>query len=140
MDNQLEDYIKLPGLIDSKELLCLMKNAYAVVQPSLFEGWNTTVEDCKALNKFVFLSDLPVHREQIHTNVCFFDPHDENKLMEKLLKVVPTHTPFDYSNNLLEFGENFLKVIKDITHSGQLLDERVVSNEELPYSHQMEKD
>lgn len=111
-DNDLSSQIVLPGLINSNELHSLMKNSYAVVQPSLFEGWNTTVEDCKALNKFIFLSDLPVHREQAKTNVCFFDPHNEHDLCEKLMRVKPIEETFDYSYNLREFGENFLKVIR----------------------------
>lgn len=111
-DNQLSEKILLLGLIDAGELYCLMKHSYAVVQPSLFEGWNTTVEDCKALNKFAFLSNLPVHQEQAKANVCFFDPHDEDDLAAKLLRVKPVEEPYDYSQNLREFGENFLKVIR----------------------------
>lgn len=110
--NNLDDSIVLPGLISTDELHCLMKYSYAVVQPSLFEGWNTTVEDCKAMNKFLFLSDLPVHREQVKTNVCFFDPHDEEALTHKFLTVRPIEEPFDYSHSLREFGEGFLEVIK----------------------------
>ena len=111
VDNELDSEIILTGMIENDELYCLMKNAYAVIQPSLFEGWNTTVEDCKALNQFIYLSDIPVHREQAQVNVSFFDPHDENDLVEKLLTVKPTKDPFDYSNNLREFGMNFLQVI-----------------------------
>lgn len=114
--HHLSERIRLLGLIDSDSLHCLMKNAYAVVQPSLFEGWNTTVEDCKALNKFIFLSNLPVHQEQINRNVCFFNPHDEEELAQKLLTVKPTSEPYDYSRNLREFGENFLEVIKYVVN------------------------
>jgi glycosyltransferase involved in cell wall biosynthesis len=79
-DNKLQDNIFLLGFIDRKEQLCLMKNANAVIQPSLFEGWSTVVEDAKALNKFLILSDIPVHREQIKQNVCFFNTKDELEL------------------------------------------------------------
>ena len=111
-DNNLSGDIILPGLINSDELHALMKYSYAVVQPSLFEGWNTTVEDCKALSKFIFLSNLLVHKEQISENVCFFDPHNEEDLIEKLLTVKPTEHPIDYSRELKAFGENFLEVIR----------------------------
>lgn len=109
--NNLNDHVSLLGLIDTKELYCLMKNSYAVVQPSLFEGWNTTVEDCKALNKFIFLSNIPVHQEQSNNNVCFFDPHDENDLVKKLLEVKPVEVFSDYHENIREFGKSFLNVI-----------------------------
>lgn len=113
-ENNLSEKILLLGLIDSDELHCLMKNSYAVVQPSLFEGWNTTVEDCKALNKFVFLSDLPVHREQTKANVCFFSPHEEDDLCQKLLTVMPIEKVCDYSYNLREFGKNFMSMITQV--------------------------
>ena len=114
-DYHLENDILTLGVIDKLELLCLMRYSYAVIQPSLFEGWNTTVEDSKAMNKFIFLSDLNVHREQISKNVCFFDPHDENDLVQKLLTVSPTEEFFDYSNCVRQFGEDFYRVIETTT-------------------------
>lgn len=110
-DNQLEQDILTLGVIDKLELLCLMKHSYAVIQPSMFEGWNTTVEDCKAMNKFIFLSDLRVHREQIKQNVCFFDFRDEDDLVEKLMTVIPKEDFFDYSDCVHQFGKDFLKII-----------------------------
>lgn len=110
-NNNLSNDILLLGMIEKKELLCLMKNSYAVVQPSLFEGWNTSVEDCKYMSKFVFLSDLPVHREQINKNVCFFNPKDEEDLTNKLLTIKPTEELYDYSKCIKQFGEDFYHVL-----------------------------
>ena len=86
------------------------------MQPSLFEGWSTVVEDAKCLNKFIFLSDLPVHREQNPANVCFFDPYDEDALTDKLLKVEPTTTQYDYSKDIHRFGETVIRIIKELKH------------------------
>ena len=58
----------------------------ALLQPSLYEGWSTLVEEAKALSKFIVLSDLPVHREQINKNVAFFDPHNANELAVKMIE------------------------------------------------------
>lgn len=110
--NNLNDNIKLLGIIKKEELLCLMKHSYSVVQPSLFEGWNTTVEDCKCMNKFIFLSDLNVHREQINKNVCFFNPYDEEDLAKKLCTVKPKEEYYDYSDNIRQFGMDFYSVIQ----------------------------
>ena len=115
--NNLNDDILTLGVIDKDELICLMKNSYAVIQPSLFEGWNTTVEDCKAMNKFVFLSDIGVHREQIDKNVCFFNPRDEDDLAEKLLNVYPTETIQDYSVCVRKFGEDFYRIVESFTNN-----------------------
>lgn len=110
--NGLSEKIKLLGIIDRKEMLCLMQNSYAVVQPSLFEGWNTTVEDCKKMNKFIYLSDLNVHKEQISENVCFFIPNNEDDLADKLINVTPTKNFYDYNKNIEAFANDFYYVIK----------------------------
>jgi len=110
--SHLENKIKFLGLIEKKDLLCIMSNSYAIIQPSLFEGWNTTVEECKALNKFVFLSNIGVHKEQMKENVCFFDPYSETDLVDKLLHVSPVIKPYDYSTSIKEFGESFMAIIK----------------------------
>ena len=114
--NHLENDILTLGIIDKKELLCLMKNSYSVIQPSLFEGWNTTVEDCKAMSKFIFLSDLPVHREQANDNVCFFDPRDENDLIRKLITVSPEERYYDYACSVRKFGDDFYNALEIISH------------------------
>jgi hypothetical protein len=49
------------GFIDRAEQTMLLKNAISIVQPSLFEGWSTVVEDAKALNQYMILSDIPVN-------------------------------------------------------------------------------
>jgi glycosyltransferase involved in cell wall biosynthesis len=84
IDNDLENNVLFLGFIDRKEQLQLMKNSIAVVQPSLFEGWSTVVEDVKAMNHVIVLSDLPLHREQISENTVFFQSTDENDLASKL--------------------------------------------------------
>ncbi len=114
IDHNLQNDIILTGFINRDEQLCLMKYSYAVVQPSLFEGWSTVVEDAKRLNKFIFLSDLRVHKEQAPLNSCYFDPKDTNKLSNKLLNVKPTNYPFNYSECVKLSAEAFYQIIKSI--------------------------
>lgn len=84
INNNLQNNVLFLGFIDRNEQLQLMKNSIAVVQPSLFEGWSTVVEDVKAMNHVIVLSDLPLHKEQISDNTIFFNPRDENDLAAKL--------------------------------------------------------
>ncbi len=111
--NNLSDTIKILGFIERTEQLCLMQNAYAIVQPSLFEGWSTVVEDAKRLNKFIFLSDLNVHLEQNPANVCFFDPNNEEELAEKIQQTVITEKSVDYQDNVILSGKAFWEIIND---------------------------
>ncbi len=83
---KVASHIRLLGLIDRKEQLAIMKNAAFVIQPSLFEGWGTVLEDAKVLDKTVLLSDIPVHREQKHDKSIFFDPYDSKKLAQLIIE------------------------------------------------------
>ena len=61
----LQPQASILGLVPRADQLALLRRAMAVAQPSMFEGWSTIVEDAKTLGKPIFVSDLPVHREQL---------------------------------------------------------------------------
>jgi len=76
----MADQVHLLGLLPRKEQIEVLRGAAAVVQPSLFEGWSTVVEDVRAVGRPIFLSDIPVHREQCPPHVAFFSPESEEDL------------------------------------------------------------
>ena len=78
----LHDSIRILGLIPRCDQMQLLRAATAVVQPSLFEGWSTAVEDARALGKTLFLSDIPVHREQNPPRATYFDPESSEMLAD----------------------------------------------------------
>ncbi len=80
----LEDQIRFLGMIDFSHLTWLMRNCLAVINPSLFEGWSTTVEESKSIGKGMILSDLPVHREQNPPDSVYFEPNDPERLASLL--------------------------------------------------------
>ena len=69
-------------MVPREDLYQLIRQSLAVLQPSLFEGWSTTVEEAKSIGKQIILSDLPVHREQVESGARFFDANDPNSLAE----------------------------------------------------------
>jgi hypothetical protein len=85
--NGLQNNIKVLGLIDYNEVLCLMKNALAVLNPSRFEGWSSVVEEAKSIGKTVILSKISVHVEQNPTGGKYFDPDDADALSRILAEV-----------------------------------------------------
>lgn len=85
-DVQIREHIKVLGFIDRMEQLVILKNAEYVIQPSLFEGWGTVVEDAKVLDKTILLSDIPVHREQKNDKCILFDPYDGDMLANLIAK------------------------------------------------------
>jgi glycosyltransferase involved in cell wall biosynthesis len=83
------DQVRFLGLIPRADQIAVFRRASFVLQPSLFEGWSTVVEDAKALGRPILLSDLAVHREQLADGGPefrgeLFDPHDAEALAERL--------------------------------------------------------
>ena len=114
-ENKLEKHIQFLGLIPREDQLCLMKNSLAIVQPSYFESWNTTVEDAKALGKFIILSDLTVHKEQISENVYFFNPDKASELAAGMKMVLQQHpmniVPYDYDKDVKAYAKSIVKML-----------------------------
>ena len=82
--NDLHHNIKILGLIDYGDVLFLMRNAVAVINPSRFEGWSSSVEEAKSMGTPVVLSNIGVHVEQDPANGHYFDPIDFVGLAEIL--------------------------------------------------------
>ncbi len=80
----LENAIRLLGLVDYKDVLGLMKQSVAVINPSLFEGWSSTVEECKTNKLPIVLSAIPVHKEQAPSRGFFFEPQSPEALADIL--------------------------------------------------------
>ena len=89
----LEDLMKLLGMVPHEHIFQLMRQSLSVLQPSLFEGWSTTIEEAKSLGKGVIASDIPVHREQNPPEPLFFQPHDPPMLADLLEKVFDRKMP-----------------------------------------------
>ncbi len=68
------------GFISRKDQIQLIRRSLAIIQPSLFEGWSTVVEDARSLGKSIFLSDFPVHIEQNPPFTWYFKQKDASAL------------------------------------------------------------
>lgn len=112
-ENKIENQVRFLGFIDRKDQLKLMSESIAVIQPSLFEGWSTVVEDAKAMNQFVIASDINVHKEQLNQNVHFFNPNNEVELSSIML--IGINKGFNkktnnYENNIYNYATSFIKL------------------------------
>lgn len=84
------DFVVL-GMVPYLDLMGLMAHSVAVLNPSLFEGWSTTVEEAKSLGKIAIISDIPVHCEQALERAYLFDPREPEALVATMLNVVQAH-------------------------------------------------
>ena len=81
---QIDKEFRFLGLIPRTDVYALMRGAVALINPSLFEGWSTTVEEARALGVPMLLSAIPVHREQAGTQARFFDPKSAESVASAL--------------------------------------------------------
>lgn len=87
------DCFRVVGLIPYPDVAALMKHCVAVINPSLFEGWSTTVEESKSLGKRVLLSDIAVHREQASDRASYFGADDPDALATLLERALQQYNP-----------------------------------------------
>jgi glycosyltransferase involved in cell wall biosynthesis len=116
-ENGLNEKISLLGVIPRQDQLSLMKHARAIIQPSLFEGWSTVIEDAKTLQVPVIASSLPVNIEQLEDKGTFFDPHDDQRLSQLLSTFDDTrkieYEP--YNNRIKQFAKDFVTVFDKVS-------------------------
>jgi glycosyltransferase involved in cell wall biosynthesis len=89
----LHGRIALLGLVPRDHVFHLIRQSTCVINPSLFEGWSTSVEEAKSIGKRVLVSDLAVHREQDPPMATYFDPRSPEDLADKLAKVWADGSP-----------------------------------------------
>ena len=86
-EHDLRPNIRLLGFLSREEQIQLYRGASAILQPSLFEGWSTSIEDAKSLGKALIVSDIPVHREQCGSEAHYFDKNNAEALAITLQQV-----------------------------------------------------
>lgn len=120
--NNIEDNIKILGLVESIEVYYLMRNCISIINPSLFEGWSTTVEEAKSIGKNIILSNINVHKEQNPPSAIYFDPYNAQELADILKDKWQTQQGGpDYElentaranmqNRMLEFASNYKNIV-----------------------------
>jgi len=88
-DTGLAGQVHFLGLVPRDDQIKVFRHAAAVLQPSLFEGWSTVIEDAKAIGRPVIASNFPVHREQLGENGTFFSGREAESLAALLEQVWP---------------------------------------------------
>jgi len=115
-ENQLQGQISMLGVISRADQLQLMRHAQAVLQPSLFEGWSTVIEDARSLQVPVVASNLAVNQEQLGEKGVYFDPHNSDELVA-ILKDYPERNLADrlyapYEQRVKEAANTLLNIFQ----------------------------
>lgn len=91
-EKSLGGQIAILGVVPRPDQIQIIRQSAAVLQPSLFEGWSTVIEDAKALGKRLIASDIPVHKEQA-PDATFFKSGDPEHLVDVLSGVLDQLVP-----------------------------------------------
>ena len=97
--------IKFIGLQNRQKIIKIYNEAECLIFPSKLETWGLPISEFKSSNKKMILSDLPYAKETSNgaTQVCFFNPNDENILADIMFNVINE----DYN----QFNKNEIKNI-----------------------------
>lgn len=114
---------KALGLVPREDMLVLMHASLAVINPSKFEGWSTTVEEAKYMGKRIILSNLPVHKEQSPPDSIFVDVSNVHEMSDAIRSVLISYNlelenerfmtaKTYYEKSRLEFALKYIKIIR----------------------------
>lgn len=82
----VRNQIAFLGLLPHDHVYSLIRQSKCVLNPSLFEGWSTSVEEAKSVGKRMVLSDLDVHKEQAPAKSIYFERSSTKDLARQLKK------------------------------------------------------
>ena len=97
-------HIRIIGQVEYGLVQALLIGANALLNPSRFEGWSTTIEESKSVGTPMLLSDLAVHKEQA-PGAHFFGINDA-RLLADFIEASPPR-------KLDEIREAILRADKD---------------------------
>jgi len=111
---QLQNQLFFLGVIPRNEQLAIMKHSQATIQPSLFEGWSTVIEDARSLQVPVIASGIPANIEQLGENGMYFNPLNPSELASILIdypeRNLNDQLYQDYSFRIKEASKTFLEI------------------------------
>ena len=83
----LEKYVIMPGYVDDQALQWLYQNCYAMVYPSLFEGFGLPVLEAMNLGAPVISSNVTSIPEIVGDAGILVDPVDEQDIFRAMLRL-----------------------------------------------------
>jgi len=83
-DAGAQKLVKLLGYIPDEELPALYKNSIAFIYPSISEGFGLQGLETMAAETLLLASDIPVFKEIYREQAMYFDPKNEDSLVEAM--------------------------------------------------------
>jgi glycosyltransferase involved in cell wall biosynthesis len=122
----IEANFRYLGLIPLAHVYALLRASVALINPSRFEGWSTTVEEAKSFGVPLILSDIDVHREQAGSAARYFGLDDAATLAEELWTALQAAGPPvardllpDLDRRVAAFARDFTRVVHRTAQSSR---------------------
>jgi glycosyltransferase involved in cell wall biosynthesis len=121
VSENVKEEFRVLGVIPKSDLDSLFFYADAIINPSLFEGWSTSVEEAKAFGKRILLSNIPIHQEQQPKLGIYFDPYNAEGLAKLLIENLNNSSNNNFSvaesnEAFINFGLAYQKIVERIAH------------------------
>ncbi len=122
-NNNLNKNINHLGIIPMREVYSLIKYCKAIINPSFFEGWGTSVEHARYFKKHVIASNIQIHLEQNEFNTnqkinsehakyyChYFNPENHIELANLMLEQLRND---EKNDNVESYQEKHNLIVKE---------------------------
>ncbi len=87
---QVENQVEFLGRLSDQQLIELYQESYALVFPSLSEGFGLPGLEAMAVGLPVIASDIPIFQEIYQDSAAYFDPNSAEELVEKIRILGPS--------------------------------------------------
>jgi glycosyltransferase involved in cell wall biosynthesis len=122
--HKLASNVRILGVVPRADYVQLLRASTAIIQSSLFEGWNSVVEDARAVGCPLVLSDIPVHIEQNPEGALFFPRGDASALADAVAEVLEIrdlrgdhHAPQCQRERIRAYGRTFSSIAREAAAS-----------------------
>lgn len=87
-DNDADEWIRMAGFLDDRELIDLYRRAWVLTSASVAEGWGMTITEAAACGTPAVVSDVPGHRDSVLEGRSGFLAPDRRALADGLARVI----------------------------------------------------
>jgi glycosyltransferase involved in cell wall biosynthesis len=116
----VENQVTFAGYLSDTELIKEFDNSYALIQPSLSEGFGLTGVEAMACGLPVIASDIEIFREVYGENSNFFNPKNKNDFVEKINSMIQS-TNKTYTTEEYNWDKMAQIILNQLLHKTHLL-------------------
>lgn len=113
VESEVRPKIKILESIPLEHVHSIMFHAIAIINPSFYEGWSTTVEEAKNYGKRILLSNIEVHKEQNPNRCQFFDPFSVENIKDNLEILISNSQEYEIEMDIEDIERRRKEMVKN---------------------------